>query len=303
MAPAPTPKPGPVRFRWPAAAARFLLGLFVVWQLVFLFVANGHPILEEVRALLRRGNAFEQEPDWVNGRGRAYQGQETAYRVAKAWGEVSAQPQNWSLFAPTVWRNVPFPAVELRWDEDPRSAPGVAPCLPPFAAGDPLQAAALTAAATLPRPAPPHPPALLLSDNEPADPHAFLRVGRLRLRRYEAVLAPALKDGGTNPERNADDWRHDFEALTREEWKSVLAYLRWRAEAFRRGRPELPEPTQMILLVRHYVVPPPGRRPWDWDGPVQMPVARWRPSAAWDDQHLPVETYNPVVDRFESLRR
>ena len=41
---------------------------------------------------------------------------------------------------------------------------------------------------------------------------------------------------------------------------------------------------------------------WGWQGPEWHPVARWQPGAQSEIGMLPVEMFNPVVDRFESVR-
>jgi hypothetical protein len=85
-----TPSPRP-------SLAQRALGLFVVGQLLFLFSANGLPLLQR----LRPANTI------------------AALRtVPTSWAELTGQPQEWSLFAPDVATESTFVAVQLDWGPD-----------------------------------------------------------------------------------------------------------------------------------------------------------------------------------------
>jgi hypothetical protein len=84
----------------------------------------------------------------------------------------------------------------------------------------------------------------------------------------------------------------------------MLAYLGWKLAAFRRERPDLAPPTQVVLYVRLYrVPPPPGPTPWHWEFLGQHPVARWLPEVPVPAGLLPVEAYDPPSDSFVRLGR
>ncbi len=249
-------------------AARGALGLFVAGQLLFLLTSNLLSVEDAVRAALQKSPPAQRvAPDLFDGTGRAHAGLRAVERLTRRWEELTGQAQSWQLFAPDVADVVPFVAVELRWD------------------GDRL------------------PPVLLLSENEPADPRRFFRLGHFRLRRYESTIDVAPLPGKPFEPRG-EEWAALVERATREGAEAMRAYLRWRLAAFRRECPDLPPPTQAVLLVRLYrIPPPPGPRPWDWEYLGQHPVACWLPGVPVPPGFLPVETYDPAGDTFVRLRR
>jgi hypothetical protein len=249
-------------------AARGVLGLFVVWQLLFLLSSNLLSVEDAVRAALQKSPPAQRvAPDLFDGKGRVHDGLRAVERVTLRWAELTGQAQCWQLFAPDVADVIPFLAVELRWDDG-------------------------------------RPPVLLLSVNEPADPDRFVRLGHFRLRRYESTLDLAPPPGGAPFDPRGEDWAAAVERHVRAEAEPMLAYLRWRVAAFERQRPELSPPTEAVLCVRLYRVPsPPGPAPWRWEYLGQHRVARWLPGARVPAGYLPVETYDPSSDGFTRLGR
>ncbi len=311
-----------------------VLGLFIVGQLFFLFAAN----LLQLGSAFRRN--LDSHPDiasavfeWTNPKGHLNDAGELLSACITRWSEMTGQPQNWSLFAPNVTEKIPFVAVEFYWEEDPHSAVSVSRPLACLAAAKPLEEVPVMASSLLESNSidrkklssllaplavqiqqgelPPaswrndaHLSIFLRSENEPTDIHRFFRVGKFRLRRFETTIDLSLTSDGKSADEVADSWREAIEGKVREENKAIEAYLRWRLRRFQVQHPELPLPKQVILWARVYRVPPPDHcpEPWSWLGPEQTPVARWQPEAHWEAGHLPVEMYNPVVPRFESLR-
>jgi hypothetical protein len=251
------------------ACARVLLGLFVVGQLGFLLVANFLGVEEPVRKSLAKHPRLEAlAPDYLAGKGSVQSVLRDTESWTRRWSQLTGQPQSWRLFAPNVTDTIPFVAVELVWDDPPAER------------------------------------RLLLSENEPADVRRYVKLGHFRLRRAEAVF-DCLSAASENPFR-ADSlaWADGIRDLMREEHAFVHAYLRWRLDRFLRQHPDLPPPAEVILYVRIYrIPPPPGPSPWQWEYLGQHPVARWLPRAEPDPGHLPIEVYNPVVDRFEAMER
>jgi hypothetical protein len=196
---------------------------------------------------------------------------DAAAAVTRHWAQLTGQPQDWSLFAPDVPPDTVFPEVELRWDKGPH--------------GLPLS------------------PDLLYSENEPTHLTRYVRVGRFRLRRYEAALTLILKaHPGETEEETKERWQGRIEAFLRRDWDAVRAYLRWRAEAYRARNPEAAPPTELILHMRRYVPPDPGEPgPFEWHGPYVVPVARWRPGDDQRAEYIPVEMYDPVTGSFRRL--
>jgi hypothetical protein len=281
-------------FAWCRAAPRVLLGLFIVWQLLFLPAANLCGLLTCARNHLAEWPPLAQAaPDWTQGRGRLHRATEVVGAVTGRWADLTGQPQPWSLFGPEVGHDVAFVAVEIRWDDDP--LPFSTPCrrLAPLAAGDLLTCLTLHAALPGGREDAP-PPVLLLSDNEPADPRAYFRLGRFRVRRYEEgieLIRNSPADGAHVP--TADSWNQQIAERVWLAGHRQYAYLRRRLDVFRRAHPELPRPRQVILYTRTYRIPEPDTVPSTRQGPEQLPLLRWFPGTKT------VERYNPVLPRFE----
>src|SRR5262245_22948452 len=182
--------------RWPF---RVLLGLYVVGQLAFLVVGNLSPVAQHFQEYYKKKPVVEAwAPEWPREEGTTYKYVGKSELVTRRYGELVCQPQNWSLFAPTVWGVVPFPAVEFRWQDGK-----------------------------------PPPPGYRRSDNEPEDVNAFLKVGKFRLRRYEGGFA--LVGLYLTPEQSLDDvavsWQTRIRKQVRDEWRAIRAYMQWRWEA------------------------------------------------------------------------
>jgi hypothetical protein len=281
------------------------LGLLVVGQVLFLLAANGTDLAASLRKVCRRSPCLSRlAPNWVEGEGSVYRLQQFVADGTERWAELTGQPQIWAMFAPNVTDHVVFPAVELRWDEEWMPLAFASRRLAPLAAAHPGEAAAFTAAVTLTPPPPRPAPLVILSDNEPPDRQHFFKMGLFRLRRYEGNLDVFRSLDGQPFEAESDRWRTWIEEGVKEEWGPMKAYLRYRLTAFCRERPELPTPTQVILVARIYRIPaPPGPRPWDWEFLGAHRVARWQPWQEEKPADLPLEIYNPLVGRFENLAR
>jgi hypothetical protein len=315
-------------------AARILLGVFILWQLVFLVSSNLLSLLPSLREFWQDKRSAEViAGDWLHEKGRAARAERTAIGITTRWAEVTGQPQNWSLFAPNVTSIVPFVAVELCWDEDPSSVRSMSRWLAPMASTQVLDEATIGAfawredrssspdinqrlkesliAGDLHAP----PPAAwrrgkgqvavaLLSDNEPRDPRHFIRFGGFRLRRYESNIDASLDSPDKDPDAVVDGWRETIEDRVRTHWRLMHGYMQWRLRQWSQKHAELPPPKQVILWVRIFRVPAPEEvtSPWNWQEPEWHPLARWQPDAEWTPGHLPVEMFNPVVGRFESIR-
>jgi len=313
--------------------ARILLGLFICWQLFFLLSFNLLSLLQRVREFWQDKPPAEAiAPEWLHEKGRVANAERAVIGVTTRWAEVSGQPQNWSLFAPNVTSIIPFVAVEFSWDEDPGSARLVSRQLAPLAAKQTLEEAIIGGCAwrddrsemqklerrltdllktgDVQAPSPtawrPHPRAsvVLLSANEPADVRRYVKFGRFRLRRFESCIDVSLASPDKEPDAVVDSWRENIEDRVRDRWRLIEAYLQWQLRRWSQKHPDLPQPKQVILWVRLYRVPPPedAPSPWYWQGPEWHPVARWQPDAEWQPGLLPVEMFNPVVDRFETVR-
>jgi hypothetical protein len=315
---------------------RFLLGLFILWQLFFLVFSNLLSLLPRVRDSWQNQKLVQTiAPDWSQAKGRVAGAENALTIVATRWAEATGQPQNWSLFAPNVTSIIPFLAVEFCWEDDPNSVVAMSYLLAPLAAGHILDEIPLATTAQRkyssdqqefqkrfdvgklrehylhlgsppaePWRRSPEPYLVVFSENEPRDKRHYVKFGHFRLRRYESCIDISPASGDKEPDSVVDAWREEIEGRVRERWRLIQTYLRWQYVRLLKDHPGLPEPRQVILWVRIYRVPSPWQAPtpWNWQGPEWHPVARWQPGAQWSDNLLPVEMFNPVVGRFESLR-
>lgn len=255
--------------------AQVLLGLFVVGQLGFLFTANLLGLLESARPRLKDQAVIETlAPGYTRETGHVHDAVNEVIQFTRRWGELTGQPQSWSLFAPNVTTQIPFVVVQLRWDEEYDAAPA------------------------------PSGGELLRSENEPADVRRYFRIGRFRLRRVESALDVGLHLAeGKTVDWAAPAWRERILSQVRDLGPEIHAYLRWRLRQYRQVHPDTPEPRQVVLWERMYVIPAPDASPtpWDWQLNSYQPVARWRPGTAAADDRPPLEAYDPVARRFTAV--
>jgi hypothetical protein len=265
---------------------RVLLGAFVLWQVFFLAASFFYRVEESLRgAAVEEWPALKEEwPRFAKGEDAFHEHLDDFQKKRlKRYGQATTQPQSWGLFAPDVARTFYFPDVELRWDDDHEPGP----------------------AETQPRA-----PVLLPAVNEPADVHAFFRVKDFRFRKYESncTPAPARVDLAFDPK--GERWRSRIDSDVSENGDNMVAYLRWRwreyesehAEEYRREHDgeDLPKPTQVILHMRAYAIPPPpGPDPWRFIDYGRHPVARWLPWREDQSGVRALQRYDPVNDRYE----
>jgi hypothetical protein len=285
-----------------------LLGLFIVGQVIFLITANILGFLKDNRTEIGQQAPQVVEalaPGWSQEKGHVWQLMEHIVRTDKMWAQVTGQLQAWSLFAPTIARECVFPAVEYRWDPDPASAPALGQRLALLAASHSLEATCLGAAAA----APGRLPALrelVLSENEPANPADYFRVGNFRVRRYENNLVLTLRpedEDKNDPKRMKEHWSKKIRAHAADYADILHGYLRWRLARDEVRWPARGTPRQVILILRRYHINDYQEAPPYWSGPHAVPLVRWQPGVAWDLDHQPVEWYDPVSERFKSLAK
>lgn len=268
----------PKGLRW---AGRVLLGLFVLWQVFYLASSAALDVEKSFRqhGLARSKFLNQRFPHYLNGEDDVHR-QATAFQqhTLKPYGQATAQPQRWSLFAPTVADVFSFGELEVRWDDD-HLEPG-------SVATQPLE------------------PLFLLGVNEPEDVHSFLRYKNFRLRKYETALTPvpSRPDGVFDPRTEA--WRRRIASSVGDEGAKMAAYLRWRWREYQRRHAEddLPQPTQVILHMHAFTIPPPpGPSPWRFTDLGRHPVVRWLPWKREQSGLQALERYNPLTDRYESV--
>jgi hypothetical protein len=270
------------------------LGLFVLWQFVFLIGLNlcqvGRHYIEYVPGVAQAFPSLSEE-DTATRRPLA-----KFEQIATRWVELTGQVQSWELFAPNVWYDIPFVAVEFHWDEPPDSARSAAGLVGSLAGMQPLGSGSGWLAAA--------PPAsvYLLSDNEPRDILRYFRIGHFRLRRLEGQID---KDFFLPPDKTSEDmtdqWRLEVFERVRKQSAIMRAYLEWRWNSYHREHPDCATPKQIILRVRLYRIPPPDTTPWTWAGPEDRPLARWRPHVRYVPGRPQVEVYDLIAQRFDVM--
>jgi hypothetical protein len=282
----PQPRTGPI-----------VLGLFILGQLIFLVASNLLGFLATLRDELKEA-APEDElarevehlaPGWLQEEGHLYETQKLIRSALRPWERATGQEQNWALFSPPIAREIVFPAVEFRWDDDQAPYPALAA----LAAANPWEVIAVSLAARGRGDVPA--PIVFLSDNEPADPTRYFRFGQFRVRRFEGQLDVTLY-----PDETPEQWHERIEKRVSREGNPMRYYLGWRLREFKRRNPGRPNPTQIILLMRRYHVRAPDEAPPYWDGPFVSPVARLRPRPGTAVSAAPLESYDPETGQFEA---
>jgi hypothetical protein len=237
--------------------ARVLFGVFVIWQLLFLFLSNFLPFVPHGR------EQYDELIDDVNLHGQVTQVRpvqdaiEDVACITDRWMEATGQLQGWSLFAPTFPPQAGFVSVRFGWPDGSHD--------------------------------------VVKSRFEP-DPLHYVRLPGTYGRQfnYESrfVILPAYW-----PEARLGlswwPWESEWsEAVTRRvhvQWKSMRAYLRWCRDRYMKEHPGTLPPAEAALVVDLYLTPLPDQHPWNPRGPFSRPIARWRPEATPPDGYLPIE--------------
>ncbi len=250
----------------PAPSTRqVLVGLFILWQLIFLISANLIGFLKDNREYmpLELEQAVEAiAPGWPKEQGHAWQIMEHVAKTDRLWAEATGQLQYWMLFAPTIARECVFPAVELHWDGETK---------------------------------------LVLSENEPSDLNLYFRFGNYRLRRYESNLTLALRpDACESLAETNERWRDRIRTFVTGYADILDGYLSWRTGRALRDWPDKPRPDAVVLLMRRYHINDFEKAPSYWTGPHSVAVARRQFSMESGKGKL--EWHDPVTGRFMSVQ-
>ncbi len=252
------------------------LGLFILFQLVFLAVNNFFGFIQDTRGNIapEYRPAVEQfVPGWSAKKGYTWDVVEGASHLSQRWAQATLQLQTWSLFAPNISKECAFPALLLS-DVERDSF---------FREGDGYRTADHGR--------------LVLSDNEPGNLKSYLRWGNFRLRRYENNLVLYLSRWPEEtPPETAERWRNaikEHAGGSKGTEAMFLAYLRFRTDQVKNAAET---PRQVTLLMRHYDLKAPEAGPEFVEGPLTVPILRWLP-ARGDSLDL----FNPVTGHFEPL--
>ncbi|UUO07235.1 hypothetical protein M4951_02745 [Blastopirellula sp. J2-11] len=242
------------------------LGSFIVWQLFYLAVANSLETLEVVTLRFpETSSAITKALDESRAGNHPHElgGLSSLIYAVDKYGQVTEQPQRWSLFAPNINDQTAFLACEFRWNDSEQST-------------------------------------WLLSDNEPNDTSNYLRYAGNRTRSVEQnlILTFTFNTGETELEARQrwakqiqDKLANDFDILT--VWASL------RVEEFLADFPNAPSPDEIVIHVRGYEIAAPGSDgPSQSPAPYCMAIARWTPAAEYPRDVIPIEVYDPVTEQF-----
>lgn len=245
------------------------LGLFVVWQLVYFAIANG---LETLEIVTHRFPAASEAITRSLDECRA--GSETRplgplsslVFVVDKYGQLTEQPQRWSLFAPNISDQSAFLAYEFRWDEREKSV-------------------------------------WLLSDDEPQDSCAYWRFLGSRMRSLEQNLTVEFAFDANETESEAQQrWSRQIREKLEKDFDVLIAWSALRLQTFQKDYPDAAPPDEVIIHVRGFVIAAPGANAKDArHEPYSLPLARWRPEAQYSPDVLPIEGYDPVSEEFQTI--
>jgi hypothetical protein len=241
------------------------VGLFVTWQLLFLGSVNllalfplAEPDDDELTDS-RGGSARTSE------QGHRFKALECINEVLLKYALSTGQVQAWWLFAPNFPTESTFPLVTLHWNNG-ASKDVRLPC-----------------------------------SEEPEDPTHYARLPGSQDRLFHYEMRLGLADIGLRKETleaYRPLWRDLYEMRVRRQWKSMRAYVRWRAAAHGKEHPELPPPDELVLSFRVYPTPSHNTYPPTWEPPLELPLARYRTALDGLSDCLPVEYFDPMQNRF-----
>ncbi len=242
------------------------LGVFIIWQLFYMTIANSLETLEIVTHRMpetseRIGDAIQE---CRNGeQGIDVPGVSSLIYVVDKYGQFTEQPQRWSLFAPNIRTQSTFLALELRFDDFENSL-------------------------------------WLLSDNEPVDTKSFFRVGGNRLRGIEQNLEINFAFSLDETEEVARErWREQIQEKLARDSEIMQAWIALRVKGFLEQNPQAPEPNEIVIHVRGYEIPSPDASIKEEAGkPYEMAIARWIPDHEYPEDVLPIEAFDPVTNQF-----
>ena len=248
-----------------------LLGVFVVFQLMFIPLAN-YIKLVPVRMPEHQGEIDGDLQTRLPPGAKCHEPMQSVFDatawVCTRWAEVSGQGQCWALFA-GFGERASFPIVELRWPE-----------------GDHLE------------------PVRLASHFEPADPtHYFYwpepccRIWNYdnRMTLIHFVMTPQLVP-------DPEIYRQECFNCVRDMRRSMSAYLRWKVDRYSSAHPDLPRPETATLIAHILPDPSPGASYRDRASAFEIPLARWTPGRATEPEEAPLEAWDPLTMKFVRLK-
>jgi len=245
---------------------RIALGVLIVWQLFYLAVANSVETLEVVALRDPETAAAITEVLDESRRGErppSLGPLSSLIFVLDKYGQLTEQPQRWSLFAPNIGNQTVFLAYELRFPGQEQSV-------------------------------------WLYSEEEPADPSAYGRVLGNRVRSLEQNLTIGFCYlAGESEEQAHRRWGKEIRQKLASDFEVLISFTALRVEQFLQDYPQAPLPEEVILHIRGYEIPAPDEASSaDSRTPYCLPLARWRPGAEYPSDVIPLEAFDPVTEQF-----
>lgn len=240
-----------------------LLGAFICLQLVYLPTAN---ILKLVplRKPAPRGELVD-DPQFraQSDRTDLLVPLDFVGAACDRWGELTGQPQGWSLFAPYYGRMASLPVVVLVWRDPPRE----------------VRLPSRFAPADSERPG-----------GRPPEPAC-----RLYLFEYRMAVAGWSWDPRPLDEQSITLAKNAGSQADRMRY-SILAYLHWSLNRYRTAHSDERVPDVVELRAALYPAPDPatGVRPAVRD----LPIAAWEPAAEPPPEYFPLKAFEPATGKL-----
>lgn len=307
------PSPGGPR------TSQVVLGVFICWQIWFLFSQNFFGFIEDSHEYIEDKD-FKKTlqllaPDFMNEdekrRGHVHDLAAWVTRTNKPWMQISGQLQSWALFSGCYY-SCGFPSLVLLWDDtDPLTVPW------------PREAKGIWWSEGEAREGTP-PPMYYVTPHEPRDPNSYFRWWQMRMRRYETAVIPLIDH--KHPEyQDPKELKSYYERRINNHLENkgylTTVYLKHILRDFERQFPKLPRPKQVLLLQRAYRTKTPpaeawwmgaprvveGREvvedemapPFVW-GPETVPMLLWHPPARGEEGQGTYRKYHPPSNSFKS---
>lgn len=260
--PVPTPTPRPGVLPW-------LVGLFALWQLVFIPLANAFHFVP----LRPRPSDLNPDMDKNQTRGSfttiepLQRGVEVVGDVLAFWSEVSGEQQGWSMFTPGFPPHTLVPVIELR-----------------FADGSTDR---------------------IRSRFEPADPqHAGIRAPMVYDRpfHFEVNLTIAAWYCDAASRRDRPEYWSALPERIRPHERRITQWLAWQVKNYREALPEKAEPVEVVLITRFIPTPLPNESRGEHKPAWERPFARWSPNVGPEPGFLALEGFDPVNHRWVKLK-
>jgi hypothetical protein len=180
------------------------------------------------------------------------------------YADVTGQAQGWSQYSPNVAHQTVFP--RLIWQGASDGAPDSPDSV------------------------------VVLSDQEPANPEAYVRPIGNRLACYEATILLPLVSWNESAAAEPEKWRTYLRQEMHKRRAMIEAYFRWQHKRLNAERSARAGNSPVVLWARVWRVSPPGQSPVKWTRPEMIPVVRGQ--RITDSERFELQVYDPFTKRF-----